>query len=50
VEHILLATHAGEAGIAEIFRALTNRIRDSAWTVCNPHLFVEKPNLTYWKC
>ncbi|KAF1938620.1 ANTH-domain-containing protein [Clathrospora elynae] len=33
VEHILVATHAGEAGVAEIFRALTNRMRDSTWTI-----------------
>jgi hypothetical protein len=33
VEHILVATHAGEAGVAEIFRALTNRLRDSTWTI-----------------
>lgn len=33
VEHILIATHAGEAGVAEIFRALTNRLRDSTWTI-----------------
>jgi hypothetical protein len=29
----LVATHAGEAGVAEIFRALTNRLRDSTWTI-----------------
>ncbi|KAF2876894.1 ANTH domain-containing protein [Massariosphaeria phaeospora] len=33
VEHILVATHAGEAGVAEIFRALQNRMRDSTWTI-----------------
>ncbi|KAL9011723.1 MAG: hypothetical protein Q9173_003453 [Seirophora scorigena] len=33
VEHILVATHAGEAGVAEIFRALQNRLRDSTWTI-----------------
>ncbi|KAI3319672.1 ANTH-domain-containing protein [Xylariaceae sp. AK1471] len=33
IEHILVATHAGEAGVGEVFRALTNRLRDSTWTV-----------------
>ncbi|PBP20076.1 putative enth domain-containing protein [Diplocarpon rosae] len=33
IEHILIATHSGEAGIAEVFRALQNRLRDSTWTV-----------------
>lgn len=33
VEHILVATHTGEAGVAEIFRALQNRLRDSTWTI-----------------
>ncbi|KAI9762805.1 MAG: hypothetical protein M4579_000157 [Chaenotheca gracillima] len=33
VEHILVATHAGEAGVAEVFRALQNRLRDSTWTI-----------------
>jgi phosphatidylinositol-binding clathrin assembly protein len=33
IEHLLVATHAGEAGIAEVFRALQNRLRDSTWTV-----------------
>ncbi|KAH8816517.1 ANTH domain-containing protein [Xylogone sp. PMI_703] len=33
IEHILIATHSGEAGVAEIFRALQNRLRDSTWTV-----------------
>ena len=28
-----MATHAGEAGVAEIFRALQNRLRDSTWTI-----------------
>lgn len=32
VEHILIATHAGDAGIAEVFRALNIRLRDNAWT------------------
>ncbi|KAL7272183.1 hypothetical protein RUND412_005010 [Rhizina undulata] len=33
VEHILIATHAGEAGIAEVFRALNNRLKDQTWTI-----------------
>ncbi|KAK6615692.1 ANTH domain-containing protein [Botrytis cinerea] len=33
IEHILIATHSGEAGVAEVFRALQNRLRDSTWTV-----------------
>ncbi|KKY15239.1 putative enth domain protein [Diplodia seriata] len=33
VEHILVATHAGEAGVAEVFRAIQNRLRDSTWTI-----------------
>ena len=33
VEHILIATHAGDAGVGEIFRALQNRLRDSTWTI-----------------
>ena len=33
IEHILIATHSGEAGVAEVFRVLQNRLRDSTWTV-----------------
>ncbi|KAF5025662.1 hypothetical protein F66182_2268 [Fusarium sp. NRRL 66182] len=33
IEHILVATHSGEAGVGEVFRALTYRLRDSTWTV-----------------
>lgn len=33
VETILVATHTGEAGVAEIFRTLQHRLRDSAWTI-----------------
>ncbi|KAH7156674.1 ANTH domain-containing protein [Dactylonectria macrodidyma] len=33
IEHILVATHSGEAGIGEVFRALQYRLRDSTWTV-----------------
>ncbi|KAF2140983.1 uncharacterized protein K452DRAFT_327263 [Aplosporella prunicola CBS 121167] len=40
VEHILVATHAGEAGVAEIFRALSNRLRDSTWTIVFKSLIV----------
>lgn len=40
VEHILIATHAGEAGIAEVFRALSNRLRDGAWTIVFKSLIV----------
>ncbi|KAI1001710.1 hypothetical protein K3495_g6491 [Podosphaera aphanis] len=33
IEHILIATHSGESGVAEVFRSLQHRIRDSTWTV-----------------
>ena len=33
VESILSATHGGEAGIAEVFRTLQQRLRDSTWTI-----------------
>ena len=33
VEHILVATHAGDAGVAELFRVLQFRLRDSTWTI-----------------
>ncbi|RKF55522.1 ENTH domain-containing protein [Golovinomyces cichoracearum] len=33
IEHILIATHSGEAGVAEIFRSLQYRLRDSTWTI-----------------
>ncbi|MCJ1385402.1 hypothetical protein MMC17_008525 [Xylographa soralifera] len=53
VEHILIATHAGEAGVAEVFRTLTNRLRDSTWTIVFKgliivHLMVREgePNVT----
>ena len=32
VEHILIATQS-ESGVAEVFRTLTHRLRDSTWTV-----------------
>jgi hypothetical protein len=35
-----VATHAGEAGVAEIFRALTNRLRDSTWTIVFKSLII----------
>lgn len=40
IEHILVATHSGEAGIAEVFRALNYRLKDSHWTVCAHSLLV----------
>ncbi|KAI5800771.1 ENTH domain-containing protein [Pyronema domesticum] len=40
VEHILIATHAGEAGVAEVFRALSNRLRESSWTTVFKGLIV----------
>ena len=40
VEHILLATQSGDAGVAEIFRTLTQRLRDSTWTVAFKSLIV----------
>ena len=53
VEHILVATHTGDAGVAEIFRALQNRLRDSTWTIVFKaliivHLMVREgePNVT----
>lgn len=33
IEHILVATHSGEHGVADVFRALQSRLRDSTWTV-----------------
>ncbi|KAF7197103.1 ENTH domain-containing protein C19F8.03c [Pseudocercospora fuligena] len=40
VEHILLATQSGEAGVAEVFRTLTHRLRDSTWTVAFKALII----------
>ncbi|KAK3674884.1 hypothetical protein LTR78_005228 [Recurvomyces mirabilis] len=40
VEHILLATQSGEAGVAEVFRTLTPRLRDSTWTVAFKSLII----------
>ncbi|KHN94709.1 ENTH domain containing protein [Metarhizium album ARSEF 1941] len=33
IEHILVATHSGDAGVGEVFRSLQHRLRDSTWTV-----------------
>jgi len=33
VEHILIATREGEGGVADVFRTLQNRLRDSTWTI-----------------
>jgi hypothetical protein len=53
IEHILIATHSGEAGVGEIFRAMQNRLRDSTWTVVfksliTVHLMIREgaPNVT----
>jgi hypothetical protein len=40
VEHILLATQSGEAGVAEVFRTLTHRLRDATWTVAFKSLLI----------
>ncbi|PLN84555.1 ANTH-domain-containing protein [Aspergillus taichungensis] len=40
IEHILVATHTGEAGVAEIFRTLEIRLRESGWTVVFKALIV----------
>ncbi|KAF1990314.1 ANTH-domain-containing protein [Aulographum hederae CBS 113979] len=40
VEHILIATHAGDHGVAEVFRALQNRLRDSTWTIVFKSLII----------
>jgi phosphatidylinositol-binding clathrin assembly protein len=40
IEHILIATHSGEHGVAEVFRTLQNRLRDSTWTVVFKSLIV----------
>ncbi|KAL2891639.1 ENTH domain-containing protein C19F8.03c [Ceratocystis lukuohia] len=33
IEHIIRATYSGEAGVGEVFRALTFRLRETTWTV-----------------
>ncbi|KAL4905406.1 hypothetical protein BDW74DRAFT_152602 [Aspergillus multicolor] len=40
IEHILVATHTGEAGVAEIFRTLHLRVRDTTWTIAFKALIV----------
>ncbi|KNG82985.1 ENTH domain protein [Aspergillus nomiae NRRL 13137] len=40
IEHILVATHTGEAGVAEIFRTIQLRLRDSTWTIVFKALIV----------
>lgn len=40
VEAILSATHGGEAGVAEIFRTLQLRMRDSTWTIVFKSLII----------
>lgn len=40
IENILVATHTGEAGVAEIFRTLHLRLRESTWTVVFKALIV----------
>jgi hypothetical protein len=39
VEHILIATQS-ESGVAEVFRTLTHRLRDSTWTVTFKSLII----------
>ncbi|KAH8423108.1 uncharacterized protein LDX57_000864 [Aspergillus melleus] len=36
----MLATHTGEAGVAEIFRTVQLRLRDSTWTIVFKSLIV----------
>lgn len=40
IEHILLATRSGEAGVGEVFRTLQFRLRDSTWTIVFKSLIV----------
>lgn len=40
IENILVATNTGEAGVAEIFRTLHIRIRETTWTVVFKALIV----------
>ncbi|KAJ5602006.1 hypothetical protein N7510_011540 [Penicillium lagena] len=40
IEHILLATKTGDAGVAEVFRILQLRLRDPAWTIVFKALIV----------
>ncbi|KAL9122327.1 MAG: hypothetical protein Q9187_001119 [Circinaria calcarea] len=53
VEHILVATNTGDAGVAEVFRTLQHRLRDSTWTIVFKaliivHLMIREgePNVT----
>jgi ANTH domain len=40
VEAILSATNGGEAGVAEVFRTLQIRLRDSTWTIVFKSLII----------
>ncbi|CAK7567949.1 MAG: hypothetical protein SEPTF4163_005927 [Sporothrix epigloea] len=40
IEHILIATHADEAGVGEVFRVLQYRLQDSTWTTVFKSLIV----------
>ncbi|TWU76257.1 hypothetical protein ED733_005008 [Metarhizium rileyi] len=53
IEHILVATHSGDAGVSEVFRSLQYRLRDSTWTVVlksllTTHIMIREgsPNVT----
>lgn len=53
IEHILIATHSGEFGVGEVFRALQKSIHDTAWTtvfksLITVHLMIREgsPNVT----
>ncbi|KAI9654446.1 MAG: hypothetical protein M1831_005412 [Alyxoria varia] len=40
IEHIIQGTYAGDAGVAEVFRTLQFRLRDSTWTIAFKALIV----------
>lgn len=40
VEAILSATNGGESGVAEVFRTLQLRLRDSTWTIVFKSLII----------
>lgn len=40
VESILLSTNQGESGVAEVFRTLQIRLRDSTWTIVFKSLII----------
>jgi phosphatidylinositol-binding clathrin assembly protein len=40
VENILTATRTGEAGVAEVFRTLSLRLRDTTWTIVFKSLII----------